>query len=84
MKKPSLFIYANSTAIIDPYIEKNPISPIRTFVINDVKHNNFMEQWLLSPYNFMDHTYNLFSTYKTLLPTYNETIKFMIDTFNQN
>ena len=84
MEKPSLFIYANSTLIIDPYISKNPNAPIRTFVINNTKHHNFEEQWLLAPYNFMDHTYNLFGTYKTLLLTYNETIKFMIDTFNQN
>ncbi len=84
MEKPSLFIYANSAAVIDPYIKINPNSPIRTYVIKNTKHHNFEEQWLLAPYNFKDNTYNLFGTYKTLFPSYIKTIEFMTEIFNLN
>ncbi|MBA4420580.1 MAG: hypothetical protein C0391_05485 [Anaerolinea sp.] len=84
MQKPSLFIFANSSVKIDPYIEKNPDAPISVVIIEDVHHLNFMEQWLLVPYNFNNHTYTLFNTYRTLYKAYGETTMFFLSTMPTN
>jgi hypothetical protein len=49
MKKPSLFIYAKTDNTINPYIHRNPTSPITVITIKNANHFSFMEQGYLAP-----------------------------------
>ncbi len=76
MEKPSLFIYAGSHKIIDPYIENNHGSPITVIALKNANHYSFMEQRLLAPTYLYPYQFDLVTTYDTLEVTYEATVKF--------
>jgi hypothetical protein len=82
MKKPSLFIYPNSSEIISPYLEKNPSSPIKVITIENANHYSFMEQRILAPLLFPPYRFDLITTYHTLNVTSKETTKFLLENFS--
>jgi hypothetical protein len=77
MEKPSLFIYANSSKIINPYIQKNPNSPITVMTLKNANHYSFMEQRLLAPLQISPRKLDFYTTYNALSESYKATTMFL-------
>lgn len=77
MSKPSLFINAEGSTNIEPFIKANPNSPIEVITIKGADHYSFMEQRLLTPLYLPPYTYDLWTTYRALHISKDEIVKFI-------